>query len=98
MLIEYLLKIKIKIQRFKEAENSRYISRNELYKAYFQRDMAFENFKDLAKKRKTASDNFLRDKAFNIANIAKNPKYDGHEKDVGLASMSCKCLIKRFLL
>ena len=50
MLIDYLLKIKIKIQRFKEAEDSRYISRNELYKAYFQRDMAFEDFKDLAKK------------------------------------------------
>ena len=96
MLIDYLLKVKIKIQRFKEAEDSRYISRNELYKAYFQRDMAFENFKDLAKKRKTASDNFLREKTFNTANIAKNPKYDGHEK--GLASMSYKCLIKRFLL
>ena len=37
-------------------------------------------FKDLA--RRTASDKVLRHKAFNIA---KNPKYDGHQR--GLASM-----------
>ena len=42
--------------------------------------MAYGDFKDL--KRRTAADNVLRDKAFNIA---KNPKYDGYQK--GLASM-----------
>ena len=41
---------------------------------------AYRDFKDLAKM--TASDTFLRDKAFNIA---KNPKYDGHQR--GLVSM-----------
>ena len=42
--------------------------------------MAYGDFKDLA--RRTASDNVLRNKAFNIA---KNPKYNGYQK--GLASM-----------
>ena len=45
--------------------------------------MAYEDFKDLL--RRTASDKVLRDKAFNIA---RNPKYDGHQR--GLASMVCK--------
>ena len=47
--------------------------KNELDKACFQHDMAYEDFSDLA--RITASDKVLRDKAFNIA---KNPKYDGY--------------------
>ena len=42
--------------------------------------MADGDFKDLA--RRTASDKFLRDKAFDIA---KNPKYDGYRR--GLAFM-----------
>ena len=42
--------------------------------------MAYGDFRDLA--RRTASDNVLRDKAFNIA---KNPKYDGYPR--GLASL-----------
>ena len=42
--------------------------------------MADGDFKDLA--RKAASDKFLRDKAFNIA---ENPKYDGYQR--GLASI-----------
>ena len=46
--------------------------------------MAYGDFKDLA--RRTASDKFLRDKAFDIA---KNPKYDGYQR--GLASMVYKC-------
>ena len=45
--------------------------------------MAYGDFKDIA--RRTASDNILRDKAFNIA---KNPKYDGYQR--GLVSMVCK--------
>ena len=42
--------------------------------------MAYRGFKDLT--RRTAPDNVLRDKSFNIA---KNPKYDGYQR--GLASM-----------
>ena len=45
--------------------------------------MAYGGFKDLA--RRTAYDNILRDKAFNIA---KNPKCDGYQR--GLASMVYK--------
>ena len=55
-------------------------TKNELDEACFQHDMAYGDFKDLA--RRTASDKILRDRAFNIA---KNPKYDGYQK--GLASM-----------
>ena len=50
--------------------------------------MAYGDFKDLA--RRTASDKFLRDKAFNIA---KNPKYDGYQR--GLASMVYKFFDKK---
>ena len=49
--------------------------------------MAYGDFKDLT--RRTASDNVLRNNAFNIA---KNPKYDGYQR--GLASMVYKFLIK----
>ena len=51
--------------------------------------MACGDFKDLA--RRTASDKFLRDKAFNIA---KNPKYDGYQRR--LASMVYKSFDKNF--
>ena len=50
--------------------------------------MAYGGFKDLA--RRTASDRILRDKAFNIA---KNAKYDGHQKV--LASMVYKFFDKK---
>ena len=76
-------KNKERIQKFKETEDTSYIYKNELDKACFQYDMAYGDFKDL--KRRTASDNILRDKAFNIA---KNPKYDGYQR--GLASMVYK--------
>ena len=45
--------------------------------------MAYGDFKDLT--RRTASDNVLRDKTFNIAT---NSKYDGYQR--GLASMVYK--------
>ena len=64
------------------------MDKNELGKACFQHDMAYGDFKDLA--RRTASDKVLRDKAFNIA---KNPKYDGYQR--GLASMVYKFFDKR---
>ena len=81
-------KNKERIQKFKETGDSRYIYKNELDKACFQHDMAYGDFKDLIKR--TAADNVLRDKAFNIA---KDPKYDGYKR--GLASMVYKCFDKK---
>ena len=68
-------KNKEKIQKFKETADSRYIYRNELVKACFRHDMAYGDFKDLAKR--TAADKVLRDKAFNIS---KDPKYDRYQR------------------
>ena len=76
-------KNKERIQKFKQTGDSRYIYKNELDKACFEHYMAYGDFKAL--KRRTAADNVLRDKAFNIA---KNPKYDGYQR--GLASMVYK--------
>ena len=81
-------KNKERIQKFKQARDSRYIYKNELDKACFQHDTAYGDFKDL--KRRTTADNVLRDKAFNIA---KNPKYDGYRR--GLASMLYKLFDKK---
>ena len=64
-----------RIQKCKETGDTSYIYKNELDKTCFQHDMAYGDFKDLAKR--TASDRILRDKAFNIA---KNPKYDGYQR------------------
>ena len=80
---EPFIKNKERIQNFKETEHSRYIYQNELDKACFQHDMAYVDFKDLA--RRTGSEKTLRDKVFNIA---KNPIYDGYQK--GLASVVYK--------
>ena len=79
---------KERIQKFKETGDTNYIYKNELDKVCFQHDMAYGDFKDLA--RRTASDKVLRDKAFNIA---KNPKYDGYQR--GLASMVYKFFDKK---
>ena len=73
-------KNKEKIQRFKETGDTSYIYKNELDKACFQHDMAYGDFKDLAKR--TAADKVLRNKAFKIAS---DQKYDGYQR--GLASM-----------
>ena len=73
-------KNKERVQKFKETGNTSYNYKNELNKAYFQRDMAYGDFKDL--KRRMVSNKVLRVKAFNIA---KNPKYDGYQR--GVASM-----------
>ena len=81
-------KNKERIQKFKETGDTSYIYKNELDKACFQHDMAYEDFKDL--KTRTASDNILRDKAFHIA---KNPKYDEYQR--GLASMVYKFFDKK---
>ena len=58
-------KNKERIQKSKEIGDSRHIYINELDKACFQHDVAYGDFKDLAKR--TAADKVLRDKAFNIA-------------------------------
>ena len=81
-------KPKERIQKLKQTGDSKYIYRNELDKACFQHDMAYGNFKDL--KKRTAADNVLRDKAFNIA---KNPKYGGYQR--GLASLVYKFFDKK---
>ena len=73
-------KNKKRIQKFKETGDTRYIQRKQLDKACFQHDLAYGDFKYLA--RRTASDKLLKDKAFNFA---KNPKYDGYQR--GLTSM-----------
>ena len=85
---EPLAKNKERIQKFKETGDTKYIYKDELDKACCQHDMAYGDFKDLAKR--TASDKVLRDKAFNIA---KNPKYDGYQR--GLASIVYKFFDKK---
>ena len=61
-------KNKEKFKEIKETGDSRYIYQNELGKTCFQHDIVYGNFKDL--NRRTAADNVLPAKAFNIA---KNP-------------------------
>ena len=85
---EPFTKNKERIQKFKETRGTSYISKNELGKATFQHDMAYGDFKNLAKR--TASDKVLRDKALNIA---KYPKYNGFQR--GLASTVYKFFDKK---
>ena len=68
--------------------NIDFIYKNELDKACFQHDMAYDNSKDLTKR--TQSDKVLRNKAFKIAS---DPKYDGFQR--GLASMVYKFFDKK---
>ena len=84
-------KNKERIQKFKERGNINYIYKNELDKACFEHDMAYGDFKDLA--RRAASDKVFKDKAFNIA---KNPKYDVYQR--GLLLWFIKFLIKSLQL
>ena len=81
-------KNKERIQKFKQSGDSRYIYKKELNKACFQHDMAYGDFRNLAKR--TAADKLLSDKAFNIA---KDLKYDGYQK--GLASVVYKLYDKK---
>ena len=68
------------MQKFKETEDSAHIYKIDLDKAYFQHDMAFGDFKDLAGR--TDSDKVLGVKAFYVA---KSPKYGEYQRR--LASM-----------
>ena len=81
-------KNKERIEKFMQTGNTDFIYKNELGKACFQHDMAYGKSKDLIKR--TQSDKFLKDKAFEIAS---NPKYDGYQK--GLASMVYKFFDKK---
>ena len=71
------------IQKFKEADDTRYIYRNELDKACFQHDAAYADNKYLLNR--TRADKILRNKAYSIAS---NPQYDGYQR--GLSSMVYK--------
>ena len=87
MLAVHLLKQR-KNAKVSQTGDTKYIYRNKLAKAFFQHDMAYGDFKDLAKR--TAADKVLRDKAFNIA---KDPKYDEYQR--GLASIVNKFFDKK---
>ena len=76
-----------RIQNFLNTGKLSYIYKNDLDKACFQHDMAYNKFKDLEKR--TQSDIVLKNKALKIAS---NPKYNGYER--GLASMVYKFLTK----
>ena len=82
------IKNKETIQKFKETGDTNYIYKKELDKACFQHDMAYGDFKDLA--RRTASDKVLQDKPFDIA---KYPKYEVYQG--GLAAMVYKLFDKK---
>ena len=79
---------KERIQRFKKTGDTNYIYKNELDKACFQHDMAYGDFKNLAKR--IEADKVLIDKAFKIAS---DQKYDGNQR--GLASMVYKFFDKK---
>ena len=83
-----ITKNKERIQKFKETGDRSYIFKNELDKACFQHNMAYGDFKDLAKR--TATDKVLRNEAFKIAS---DQKYDGYQR--GLASMVNKFFYKK---
>ena len=81
-------KNKAGIQKFSQTGNTNYICKNGLGKAYFQHDMAYGKYKDLAKR--TESGKALKDKAFKIT---RNPNYDRYQR--GLASMVYKFFNKK---
>ena len=81
-------KNKERIQKLKETGDTSYIYKNELDKACFQHDMAYRDFKDLAKR--TFADKVLRDKAFKITS---DQKYDCYQR--GLPSMVYKFFDKK---
>ena len=81
-------KNKERIEKFIQTGNTDFIYKNELDKACFQQDMAYDKSKDLVKR--TQSDKVWQDKAFKIAS---NPKYDGYQG--WLASMVYKFFDKK---
>ena len=79
---------KERIEKFMQTDNTDFIYKNNLYKAYFQHDMVYGKSKDLAKR--TQSDKALRDKALKIA---RDSKYDDYQRE--LASMVYKFFDKK---
>ena len=69
-------KTKERIKKFKETGEASYIYKNELDKPCLQHDMAYGDFKDLAKR--TAAAKVFWDKAFKIAS---DQKYDGYQRE-----------------
>ena len=69
----------------------RFYLQNELAKACFQHNIVYGKSKDLTKR--TKSDKFLRDQAFQIAS---DLKYDGSQKELAsmVTSFLIKCLVK----
>ena len=67
-----IYKTHTKNSRFLNTGKLSYIYKNDLDKACFQHDMAYNKFKDLEKR--TQSDIVLKNKALKIAS---NPKYNG---------------------
>ena len=78
----------VEIQDFLNTGKLSYIYKNDLDKACFQNDMAYNKFKDL--KKRTQSDIVWKNKA---PKIASNPIYNGHES--GLTSMVYKFFDKK---
>ena len=64
------------MKNFKQTEDSKCIHQKELDKACFQHDMAYEDLKDLL--RRKVADKLFCETTFNIA---KNPKYDGYQRE-----------------
>ena len=77
-----------RIQDFVNTGKLSYIHNNDLDKACFQHDMAYNKFKDLEKR--TQSDIVLKNKAFKIAS---NPNNNGYER--GFASIVYKFFDKK---
>ena len=66
------------MKNFKQTEDSKCIHQKELDKACFQHDMAYEDLKDLL--RRKVVDKLFCETTFNVA---KNPKYDGYHREPG---------------
>ena len=74
---------------FKSSKNRRFkLHKNELDKAWFTRDAALTDWKDLAKR--TISDKILKVRAYKMA---INTKYDKYKR--GLASMVYECFDRK---
>ena len=86
VLVDNLLKLKKQFKNIKNQDIQIYY-RNKVDKTCFQHDVAYGDFKNLAKR--AASDKFLRNRAFNIV---KNPKYDRYQR--GLVSIVYKFFAK----
>ena len=66
-------KNKDRIEKLMQTGNTDYIYKNDLDKACFQHDMAYDKYKDLTKR--TQSDKVLRDKSFEIASNSRFDRY-----------------------